>query len=453
MGASGGAGILMANAVVLEGTNLEVSGNESAGFAPGGGIAAFPGTRITLTGGEIRENTVAGAGGGIWAQTAELDLDGVVIQGNVASTQGGGLLVLGSSVVDLLDVEISGNRTTGTTGSEGIGGGVRIFGPVQSTFTNVLIAGNEASTAGGGVALGSDVPGSLAIFTGGSFQGNMAGSVAGGLLLGGTASVEVEGTSFVENQAATQGGGLFLVGTGPALLNQVDIRSNVAQANSGGGVAFGTTGTISNSTASGNRSGGIGGGIWGTSTGNFTLVNVTVSGNEAVAGGGVAYTGAGSLRNVTIAGNESTEAGAGIYSNNAGAPTLTSVLLSGNNREGAGVDNCAVGGSALLLSGGHNLSDDATCTSLTGTGDLGDVPAGVAALLADNGGPTGTHALEAGSAAIDAGRDDGCPTTDQRGFSRVGACDIGAFEFGGVAGVVVPAARAARAVFTGRQGR
>jgi hypothetical protein len=53
------------------------------------------------------------------------------------------------------------------------------------------------------------------------------------------------------------------------------------------------------------------------------------------------------------------------------------------------------------------------------------------AALADNGGPTQTHALLPGSPAIDAASDD-CPppATDQRGVSRPqGAkCDIGAFE-------------------------
>jgi hypothetical protein len=48
--------------------------------------------------------------------------------------------------------------------------------------------------------------------------------------------------------------------------------------------------------------------------------------------------------------------------------------------------------------------------------------------LQDNGGPTWTHALLEGSAAIDAGDDSAAPTTDQRGLSRVGTSDIGAFE-------------------------
>jgi hypothetical protein len=46
--------------------------------------------------------------------------------------------------------------------------------------------------------------------------------------------------------------------------------------------------------------------------------------------------------------------------------------------------------------------------------------------LADNGGPTETMALQAGSPAIDLSDD--CPATDQRGEPRVGRCDSGAFE-------------------------
>jgi hypothetical protein len=49
--------------------------------------------------------------------------------------------------------------------------------------------------------------------------------------------------------------------------------------------------------------------------------------------------------------------------------------------------------------------------------------------LADNGGPTLTHALLAGSPAIDAGDNAVCPATDQRGLARDAACDVGSFEY------------------------
>ena len=52
-----------------------------------------------------------------------------------------------------------------------------------------------------------------------------------------------------------------------------------------------------------------------------------------------------------------------------------------------------------------------------------------------------TDGLAAGSPAINAGDSTNAPSTDQRGFARVGTPDIGAFEFGGKSqGVVYDAA-------------
>ena len=49
--------------------------------------------------------------------------------------------------------------------------------------------------------------------------------------------------------------------------------------------------------------------------------------------------------------------------------------------------------------------------------------------LGNYGGLTQTIPLLAGSAGIDAGNAGACPATDQRGFSRAGTCDIGAYEY------------------------
>jgi hypothetical protein len=87
-----------------------------------------------------------------------------------------------------------------------------------------------------------------------------------------------------------------------------------------------------------------------------------------------------------------------------------------------------------ITSLGFNLLDDDAC-GLSGTGDLQNAEAGLLP-LADNGGPTLTHALGPNSDALDAGS---CSSgTDQRGqprpvdlFSYANAdngCDIGAFE-------------------------
>jgi hypothetical protein len=70
---------------------------------------------------------------------------------------------------------------------------------------------------------------------------------------------------------------------------------------------------------------------------------------------------------------------------------------------------------------------------VTGTGTKG-----LDTKLANNGGPTDTVALLAGSAAIDAGNNTKAPSNDQRGAARSGVSDIGAFEFNGILPLPTP---------------
>ena len=117
---------------------------------------------------------------------------------------------------------------------------------------------------------------------------------------------------------------------------------------------------------------------------------------------------------MTIAGNQA-PAGGGLYRVAGTSATISHTIISGNLVGGA----CA--GSLAQLTADHNIADDASC-------GFGGTPANaLLAALANNGGPTDTHALPANSPAVDAGTS--CSPTDQRGAARVGACDIGAFEF------------------------
>jgi hypothetical protein len=83
---------------------------------------------------------------------------------------------------------------------------------------------------------------------------------------------------------------------------------------------------------------------------------------------------------------------------------------------------------ALFVSLGHNLFSDKPAAALDPTDLVNTDP--LLGALADNGGPTLTHALLPGSPAIDAGVAVPGVTTDQRGVSRPQgiAPDIGAFE-------------------------
>jgi hypothetical protein len=92
----------------------------------------------------------------------------------------------------------------------------------------------------------------------------------------------------------------------------------------------------------------------------------------------------------------------------------------------AAPSGAACGGAGLT--GSNNLATDATCA-------VASVADPILGALADNGGPTNTHALGATSPAIGAASQapDRCTGTDQRGVARPqgGACDIGAYESGG----------------------
>jgi hypothetical protein len=107
--------------------------------------------------------------------------------------------------------------------------------------------------------------------------------------------------------------------------------------------------------------------------------------------------------------------------------SLNNSILANNRGEGAGDDLCiqsfpggVIGSSNIVLTANADLPPDT----------IRDDPR--LAPLADNGGPTLTHALLTGSPAKDAGHDEYLSTYDQRGtgFPRKAGthADIGAYE-------------------------
>jgi hypothetical protein len=168
---------------------------------------------------------------------------------------------------------------------------------------------------------------------------------------------------------------------------------------------------------------GAGGGIDATS---LALVNSTISGNKANGpGGGIAANGAGvTLRSSTVTGNDGGPGGGrGLDLSGGATATVANSIISGNPR-----GDCRTVSGGSIASQGGNLAGDAAC-------GFGPVTYPRLGQLADNGGPTNTHALLTGSPAIDAGTGLGCPASDQRGVPRPQglACDAGAFEAAPVA--------------------
>jgi hypothetical protein len=205
--------------------------------------------------------------------------------------------------------------------------------------------------------------------------------------------------------------------------------------------------TLMNTTVSGNIGGGIVNGIVENgpadseregAAGMLTVTNSTVSENG---GGGIAnLVGILTLTNSIVSGND------GLGIRNAGTAALTSSTISGNTEEG--IMNLDEGAATTLASsliddecGGSGITSDGyNIESTPNTCGLeivvDDLKLGA---LADNGGPTKTHALEPGSPAIDQIPQedcvdaDGAPlATDQRGQPRPetggSMCDVGSFE-------------------------
>ena len=87
-------------------------------------------------------------------------------------------------------------------------------------------------------------------------------------------------------------------------------------------------------------------------------------------------------------------------------------------------------GVVQLTSLGHNVVTDATCGIPAPDASDRIVADALLGPLADNGGPTLTHALQPGSPALDTADPARCPAVDQRGMARSqgSACDAGAYE-------------------------
>jgi hypothetical protein len=239
------------------------------------------------------------------------------------------------------------------------------------------------------------------------------------------------------NAAGSVGGGIHNQGT--LTLNHSTVSGNHA-AYGGGIFNYYSVLTLNNSTLSGNSAVVHGGGIY-NQFGTLTLNHSTLSGNSAALGGGGIYNEKGTLTlnhstltaNIADSDSNGSGDGGGVY-NWDGTLIFKNSLVAGNDdRSTPGNDDCSGSG---ITSQGHNLVGSGTGCNLAGSGDQTTSDPKLGA-LADNGGPTWTHALLAGSPAIDAIPNgvNGCGDTytqDQRGVPRPigGACDVGAYEAG-----------------------
>lgn len=296
------------------------------------------------------------------------------------------------------------------------GGGVaRLFTVAAGAgvaFSDLTLTGGKAvSGAGGALANAGDSVLISCVLAGNSAPAGNGGGIANAA----GAHLGLVSSQVMSNTAPTGNGG-GIDNAGMLTLNGVTVSGN--SANAGGGLdnESNASASVTGSTLNANHAG-YGGGL--DNLGQLTLRDSTLSGNTATRGAGGLATGAGAhLSYSTLAGN------AGNLVAPPGTTPLVGMILAGSTSG----PNCG----GPVADGGFNLDSGASC-GFTQTSDMTNTNP-LLGPLQNNGGPTPTMALLAGSPAIDAGSTaaQGCPATDQRGKGRPdGAetrCDMGAFE-------------------------
>jgi predicted outer membrane repeat protein len=248
----------------------------------------------------------------------------------------------------------------------------------QIDINNCTFTGNGAFQGGAILVEAHDFYCKINI-TNSTFAANTASGYGAAVFAGtsgtGTADVLLTGCTFNANTATNWGGALAVWETGQAM-----------------------TGTVANCTFSDNEAGDVGSALVAYNGANVSIESSTFVANTASNGGAVYVTGASSASSRNS-----------LYSGNSGPAFVN---------EGT------------LISQGYNMFND-NPDGFTATGDQINKTtlANFVGPLADNGGPTQTHALLAGSPAIGAGST--ALTVDQRGLGRplTGAPDIGAYEY------------------------
>jgi len=376
------------------------------------------GSIVGLSGLTLANGKVGNPGGGGVLNEGTLSLAGSILAGNAAYVGGG---VLNDGTLSLSDSTVSNNSGNYCAGifnrgilsvvsctvsgnSGGFGGGISNYDGSVS-LTGSTVSGNSAVLWGGGI-INRTVAGMMSVVHS-TISGNSSGYWGGAIYNTPSSTLTVTDSTIAANSAGDLGGGIC--NEGPLTVTASTVSGNSAP--HGGGISTGTgdwgsTLTLINSTISENTATVAGGGIW--SVGRMWVSNCTISGNSSADGGGVYSSFAAVLANSVVGGNTLTDG-------------ITSSDLAGIKVDAASHHNLTgPGGSSGLINGVNGNIVVAAVADLR----LGP--------LADNAGPTLTHALLPGSPAIDAGSNPGGLGFDQRGpsFYRASgaAADIGAFE-------------------------
>lgn len=302
-------------------------------------------------------------------------------------------------------VIVTGGRADDTlTLSSKYGGGIYNDGG-SPVITNCEIVGNKARSGGAGMYSREGNPVIQNCF----FRSNTVTMGLGGALFCRDGGLEVRDTAFLGNSVTSGSGGAVCMQNGVGVIERCEFFGNLITVGGGGGLF--------------------------SDAGSMEIVNCTFSSNKSTGGtGGAIHNMESDSVVVNCTFTENLTSMSGVFYNESGDSLLVNSIFSGNG----GGEVTADGGTITLAkcvvpgwSGADNIIAEEV---------VDDDP--LLAPLADNGGPTRTHALGEGSPAIGAGFPAGertvggspvvIPLVDQRGYARPNGTgvSIGAFEYG-----------------------
>ena len=405
--------------------------------ARGGAVwVTSPGTKLHIINSTFSNNATTSItdednqGGAVFAANIyETIIVGSVFENNVAGN-GGGFGAIASGLL-IYNSRFTNNSAADTTSGgivRGHGGAVHLDGVTNSfnPFSNKIVdvcgsefTGNTAVRGGGAFKVTiSDGKGTKATYERSTFRDNrLVGTTTveghGGAIyhieddyVGATAedNIEIRDSLFVNNYAHRQGGGAWILANGYGRIVNTTFSQNAAA----------TAGT-----------------------------NIIGQGGALILSRGFI-----DIINSTFAQNFATFQAGAIHAGGSGDPlrvvTLTSSLFYDNRLDPTHLNPVTTEWQGFhtnrpLQNGGNNLQyprtklpdfDNTVNNFITSPESVILFADPLLGVLADNGGPTQTRAMNTNSPAIDAGNNANCPATDQRGVSRPqgGGCDIGAYE-------------------------
>lgn len=332
----------------FSGSQVELSGSiriadNTVTAGAGGGIGVASKSQLTMLGGTVTGNSASHGGGAIIQSGASMVMEGCTIENNSARANGGGIYVNQPnadgtvSSFYLKDGSITGN----TSGSAA--GGVYVYKGYME-MTGGTISKNETVHNGGAIylyQLSSEDAAGCFYMTGGTITGNYSGNVAGGVFVsrsklemtGGTISDnktknygcgiyysnstgKITGGEITRNLSGLDGAGMYVFGGAVEIGGSVKITNNTCQKGAGGGLGFSkeSKSRITGGTITGN-SAPHAGGIIVQGKAHLTMTGGYIGYNTTTGSGGGVYVNKSSMDfyGGTIAYNKSKGSGGGLY--------------------------------------------------------------------------------------------------------------------------------------------